>query len=40
MYYMEFYLNEQVNVFKCGICSYISMNIRTYLNVLYGVLSQ
>jgi len=37
---MEFYLNEQVNIFKCGVWSSISMNMGTYVNVLYGFLSQ
>jgi len=40
MCYMELYINEQVNLFKCVIWSYISMNMGTYLNVLYVVLSQ
>jgi len=40
MCYMELCLNEQVNIFKCVMGSSISMNMGTYLNVLYGVLSQ
>jgi len=40
MCYMEFCLNEQVNLSKCVVWSSISMNMGTYLNVLNGVLSQ
>jgi len=40
MCYMELYLNEHGNIFKCVEWSSVSMNMGTYLNVLYGVLSQ
>jgi len=40
MCYMDFYLNDQGNLFKCVIWSSISMKMGTYLNVLYRVLSQ
>jgi len=40
MSYMEFLLNEHRNLFTCVICSSISMNMGTCLNLLFGVLSQ
>jgi len=40
MCYMELCLNEQVNLFKRVVWSSVSMIMGTYLNVLYGVLSQ
>jgi len=40
MCYMEFYLNDHGNLFKRVVWSSVSMNMGTYLNVLYGVLSQ
>jgi len=37
MCYMEFCLNDHGNLFKCVVWSSVSMNMGTYLNVLYGV---
>jgi len=40
MCYMESYINGHGNIFKCVVWSSVSMYMGTYLNVLYGVLSQ
>jgi len=37
---MEFHINEHWNIFEYVILSSVSMNMGTYLNVLYGILSQ
>jgi len=36
---MELYLNDHGNIFEYVILSSVSMNMGTYLNVLYVVLS-